>query len=98
MGEPALTDSAGQQYPVYTSLAAAKELNSGVFLPIAIHLSQLEMPKLQKGLKGTTLHRLWGEAGFLVTPKGKHNMVCSDFKEFITNATCCEDFQEHTHL
>lgn len=71
MGEAALTDIAGQKYPVYTSLAAAKELNSVIFLPIAIHLSQLELPKLQKGLKGTTLDRLWGEAGFLVTLKGK---------------------------
>lgn len=52
MGEPALTDMAGQKYPVYSTLAAAKELNSVIFLPIAIHLSWLEMPQLQKSLKG----------------------------------------------
>lgn len=52
MGEPALTDMAGRKYPVHSTLAAAKELNSVIFLPIAIHLSWLEMPQLQKGLKG----------------------------------------------
>lgn len=66
-GKLAPTAIAGQKWLVYTSLAAAKEGNSVIFLPIAIYLCYLEMPKLQKDHKGRTPHRVWGEAGFLVT-------------------------------
>lgn len=90
MGKSAHTSIAGQKLLFFTSMAAAKELNSVICAPTTVHLCYLEMPKLQKDLQNLVCGCCTGYS------ERETKMVCSDFKVFIANAICCVDFQGHS--